>query len=106
MRKIRLSYYEWTKIQGYKKEHWFELLFCYFRMSKINNIYHVCAKVRPVAYVLLFIPLIVLTFCDCIWNCGLKEFQLPPMWVTGSYIYPDNVMYDYCEVTWDAKNKG
>lgn len=106
MRKIRLSYMEWEKIQGYKKTHWLEILFCYFRMSKVGNIYLVYAKIHPVAYVLLFIPLIILTFLDCIWNCGLKEFQLPPMLVTNSYIYPDNVMYDYCEVTWDAENKG
>lgn len=106
MRKIRLSYYEFANIQGYRKVHWFKILFCYFRMSKVNSTYHICAKVHPVAYVFLFIPLMFLTFLDCIWNCGLKEFQLPPMQVTNSYIYPKHIKYDYCEVLWDAKNKG
>ena len=106
MRKIKLSYYEWSKIQGYKKVHWLEILCCYFRMVREDNVYYVYAKVHPVAYILLFIPVILLTFFDCIWNCGLKKFQLPSMWLTGSYIFPEHIMYDYCEVTWDAKNKG
>ena len=107
MRKVKISYSDWAHIRNYKKVHWMECACCFFRLSKVKEIsdtFRVESKVYLIAYILLFIPAVVLTFFACIWDGGLKTFELPTRLGTSSYIYPKCNAHDYCEVIWDAKS--
>ena len=107
MRKIRLSYMEWERICNYKKMHWRMCATCCFQLSKLDgDVYHVEALIRLPIFILLFIPASIIDAFAYMWDEGLKNFQFPSRWVDGSHIYPGCDAYDYCEVTWDAKNKG
>ena len=104
MRKVKISYSDWAHIRNYKKVHWMECVCCFFRLSKVDGCFRVDSKAYLIAYMILFIPAVVLTFFACLWDGGLKTFELPTRWVNGSYIYQGCHAYDYCEVIWDAKS--
>ena len=107
MRKAKLSYIQWEKIQRYKKTHIFQCMFCNFTMTQADgNSFKVTARVKWFWHILFFIPFNLLNFFYSLWDGGLREYQISvSRYVTHSFIYENSSVYDYCEVIWDAKSK-
>lgn len=38
-------------------------------------------------YAILFIPVCIITILHCLWDGGLKEFELPPRYLGGDYLW-------------------
>ena len=107
MRKINIKYSDWARICNYKKVHRRMRATCCFQLSKLDNgVYHVKALISLPVFILFFIPASIIDAFAYMWDRGLKNFQFQSRWVDGSHIYPGCDAYDYCEVLWDANNKG
>ena len=103
---VKIPYEYWMRIRNYKKDHIKEMFFMYFYMEKINNsTYRVYAKERLWIFLLIFPIELLVTVIWCIWDGGLREFELPTRYQTSSYIYFDCDAFDVCEVLWDADTR-
>ena len=79
----KISYDEAAFIRRYKKKHRFEMYFCNWYIEKKNpNCGYMKLYMKKWVYMLLFIPIHVLTFLYCLWDGGIKEMSFHPRMMT------------------------
>lgn len=80
----KIKYEELAYICNYKKNHPLEKYFCnwYISLNNPNEGYLRCDQ-KLWFYILTFIPVHVLAFLYCIWDSGIKNFELQPITIHG-----------------------
>ena len=105
MKRVKFSYRQFAEICNYKKDHKSERLTRNFWLSKKSDvIFYIEEEVRLSIFILLFIPDIIITFFYCVWDGGLREFELPSRHIKGSTIYSGCKGFDICQKIWDKTN--
>lgn len=103
---MQINYNQFAAIRGYEKKHLGErLLMKHYLEYQGYSIYKVWAKEKLWAYALLFIPEVITYFFACIWDGGLKHFELPDLLTIHSYIYPESKVYGLCSEIWGEHNE-
>lgn len=76
----KISYNDAAYIFGYKKHYLFEKYCCYWTIRMNNDVSgFMCCRIKKPIYVLLFLPVCLLTFFYCLWDGGLKNFEILPI---------------------------
>lgn len=77
MKKIR--YEDAAFIRSYKKHHWFEKYFCNWFIDLENpNCGVMKLYMKRGIYAILFLPMHLIVLGCCLWDGGIKEFQINP----------------------------
>lgn len=81
----KITFAETSILLGYQKKHLLEKLFCNHYLYDIDNLsVKVVAKIKWYVYIALFIPMCIYEALWCIWDTGLKHFEIE-----------DSFLYDY-----------
>lgn len=77
--KIRITEKEWTEIgkRNYANK-WCKNLCSYHLEKTENDNYFRIQKMSLIPYILLFIPIHLLVVVMCLWDGGLREFEICP----------------------------
>ena len=84
----KISYDEWQMIGKYNHaKPWLRKL-CTYTLTKESDIKYRRDQCIPVwLYVVLFIPACVVQAVWCMWDGGLKDFELPERYLGGDYLW-------------------
>ena len=73
----KISYEDAVYIKNYKKNHWFEKYFCnWFINMKSPTCGEMKLYMKKWVYILLFIPIHLIVFGYCLWDGGIREFEI------------------------------
>lgn len=88
--KKRISQKEWEYISKYNPAaEWLRPL-CSYSIEKIDdNEYHRNCDIGLLVYLVLFIPIHLLQALWCMWDGGLKEFEIGPRHLGHDYFHKD-----------------
>ena len=87
MKKKRISLKDWTYIGKYNPAaKWLRPL-CSYSLTKVNNGFRRDCKVGLLTYLLLFLPFHLIQLFVCLWEGGLKEFEIAKRRIGGDYIF-------------------
>ncbi len=93
----KLTFKEFATIAGWNEKHIRDRMFCKFFMEEDNDEWSVLItkKFKIYVYILLLLPMLLLTFFLCLWDGGLRNFEFPTYDInTSSYrIYKDSNSY-------------
>ena len=102
----KLTFKEFATLVGWKKKHRRDRMFCNFYLVEEDEwSVEVTKKFKIYVYILLFLPMLLLSFFYCLWDGGLREFEFPTYDMnTSTYVmYKDANNYkNYL----NFKNKG
>lgn len=75
----KIKYEDAAYIRRYKKHHWFEKYFCnWFIDLKNPNSGVMKLYMKRGIYAILFLPMHLIVLGCCLWDGGIKEFQINP----------------------------
>jgi hypothetical protein len=109
--KKRISLNEWTSIGKYNPAaKWLRPLCKYTLTLREDGCFMRECKISWPVYLILFIPVHLLQALYCLWNGGLREFEIGPRHLgynTFNQRFLDDVEpYNRCKEIWEKKNKG
>lgn len=84
-----ISAQDWEYIGGRNPIRKWARVFCRYVLVEKGDRVLRRAEIRLVPYLLLLIPVSVITFLACAWDGGLKGFSLPPLRIKVEDIEPD-----------------
>ena len=71
----------WDTKPEYRKRDWMKK----YEMAKTDAGFMFWVSIKPVVFALLYVPAVVATFFYCLWDGGLKEFELPKNYRSQNY---------------------
>lgn len=87
----RLTLEKWNMISKYNHAAKWLRPFCKYTLTKTDEEKYRHDQYIPLwLYLLFFIPSNIAMFFYCIWDGGLKEFELPPRYLGGDILYVNN----------------
>jgi hypothetical protein len=92
----KLTFKEFATLANWKEKHKRDRIFCNFYLTEEDEWSVVITKKFKIyVYILLFLPLLLLSFFICLWDGGLRNFEFPSYDInTSSYrIYKDGKGY-------------
>lgn len=88
--KKRISQKEWEYLGKYNYAAKWARPFCSYSIEKIDdNEYHRNCDIGWFLYLVLFIPVHLLQALCCMWDGGLKEFEICPRHLGHDYFHED-----------------
>ena len=83
----KLTFKEFATIAGWKEKHRRDRMFCNFYLVEEDEwSVVVTKKFKIYVYILLFLPMLLLSFFYCLWDGGLRNFEFPAYNInTSSY---------------------
>lgn len=99
---MRISYNEAAYILNYKQNHKFKryLVAWTLKMSVLHGyiFYEVECKIAWWFFILSYIPVSIITLLWCMWDSGIKEYELYKRDVVYCSFYENDSYYDsYCD---------
>ena len=105
MLKKRISKKDWTEIGKYNyAAKWLRPLCLYTLIKEPDGRFKREQKIGWPLYLILFIHVHVLQLLWCIWDGGLKEFEINPRYLGGDWFIPDSECYIRAEKIWNSKS--
>lgn len=104
MQKKRISSKDWTYIGklNYAAK-WCRHLCSYTLIKQDDTIFIRDQKLGLFMYVLLFIPIHFLQFCECLWDGGLREFTILGRALGRDHIYKSEAAFTRAEQIWNGE---
>ena len=86
--KKKITLDQWTMLGKYNyAQPWLRNL-CTYKLTKLSDIkYRREQYIGWLVYILAFIPVCIITAGYCLWDGGLKEFELPPRYLGGDDLW-------------------
>ena len=105
MLKKKISSKEWTEIGKYNyAAKWLRPL-CSYTLIKENDCqFKREQRVGWLVYLVLFIPVHILQFLWCLWDGGLKEFEINERYLGGDWMTAGSDSYIRAEKIWNNKS--
>lgn len=84
----KISLDEWTMLGKYNHARPCVRKLCTYALTKVSDEkYRRDQFISWPMYVLLFIPCCVIQAVWCLWDGGLKEFEMPPRYLGGEFLW-------------------
>jgi hypothetical protein len=102
---MKISYKEWTDIGIYNPAaKWLRPLCSYSLIKEPDGRFKREQRVGWLIYLILFIPVHLLQALLCLWDGGLKEFEISERYLSGDWMTPGSVSHETAERIWNSKN--
>lgn len=96
---MKITLKQWTEIGKYNRyRKWLQPLCNYTLIKKENGDYKRQQQIKWWFYMLIFIPMHIFDLCICLWDGGLKTFE-----IQGNPINSDNIGKD--TKSWERANE-
>ena len=82
----KISLNDWTTIGAYNHAAKWLRPFCSYTLTEIDNGFRRDCKIGWPVYLLLFLPVHLLQLLVCLWDGGLKEFEIQGRHLGHDYI--------------------
>ena len=106
MQEKKISRKEWTEIGQYNPAaKWLRPLCSYRLIKEPDGRFKREIRVGWFVYLLIFIPVHILQAFICMWDGGLKEFEINERYLGGDWFTPDSEPFKRAEEIWNNKNK-
>ena len=103
---VKISYKDWAYIGQYNPvRKWLRPLCSYTLIKEADGRFKREQRVSWPVYLIIFIPVHIVQALWCIWDGGLKEFEINERYVGGEWFMPGSVGYDYAKAIWESKYK-
>ena len=103
--KKKISRKEWAEIGKYNyAAKWLQLLSSYTLIKEEDGRFKREQKVGWPLYFVLFIPVHLLQLLWCMWDGGLKEFEINQRYLGGDWFVPGSECYIRAEKIWNSKS--
>ena len=84
----RISLDQWTMLGKYNHARPCFRKLCNYSLTKESDTkYRRDQYISLPLYLILFLPLSIIQAVWCMWDGGLKEFELPPRYLGGDYLW-------------------
>jgi hypothetical protein len=102
---MKISYKEWTDIGkcNYAAK-WLRLLCSYSLIKEPDGRFKREQVVSWPLYLILFIPVHILQVLICLWDGGLKEFEINERYLGCDWLIQGSDCYSRAEKIWNSKN--
>ena len=99
--KHKITLEEWTKLgrRNYAPS-WLRQFCSYTLVKDTGGKFKREQRLSWPAYCFMFIPLLILEALLCMWDGGLKDFELQERYLGGDYFTTENPVYDQVVATW------
>ena len=105
MLKKKISRKDWTYIGKYNcAAKWLRPLCTYTLVKEPDGRFKREQKIGWLVYLVIFIPVHILQVLICIWDGGLKEFEINGRYLDGEWFSPGSVCYERSEEVWNSKS--
>lgn len=103
--KKKISSKEWTEIgrRNYAAK-WLRPLCSYTLIKEIDGRFKREQRVGQLLYILLFIPVHILQAILCIWDGGLKEFEINERYLGGDWLVQGSESFTRAEMIWNSRS--
>ena len=91
---MKISYHEYKEILGLKKEHFIQKLMNYELVFAGHGACTVKTYIPLWLYILAFIPMHLVVALICVWDGGLKEFEIQPRYLTRWSFFAGDAPYE------------
>ena len=104
---MKLKYHEYARIKRYEKKHPQKKLFLRFKLFLYGTQFYVDEYMPWPIFILLWIPMVIVEFFNCMFVYGLRYFAIPTKedYDHTTWINKDNDSYNYCARLWDYRNE-
>jgi hypothetical protein len=104
MQEKKISRKEWTEIGQYNPAaKWLRPLCNYKLIKEPEGRFKREVRVGWFVYLLIFIPVHILQAFICMWDGGLKEFEINERYLGGDWLAPDSESFKRAEKIWNSK---
>ena len=101
---MKISYKEWTEIGRYNyAKKWLRPLCSYTLTKESDGRFKREQRISVLVYLLIFIPVHILQALWCLWDGGLREFEINERYLGGDWITEDSEPYNRAEKIWNSK---
>ena len=102
--KKKISSKEWTEIGKYNyAAKWLRSLCSYTLIKEPDGRYKREQRVSWPLYIFLFIPVDILQAVWCMWDGGLREFEINERYLGGDWFIQGSESYTYADKIWNSK---
>ena len=106
MLKKKISRKEWTEIGQYNyAAKWLRTLCQYTLIKEPDGRFKREQRIGWFVYLLLFIPVHILQALWCLWDGGLKEFEIAERYLGGDWLAPGSKSFTRAEKIWNIYDK-
>ncbi len=104
MLKKKISSKDWAEIGRYNyAAKWLRPLCSYSLIKENDNMFRREQKIGWPVYLILFIPVHVLQVLWCLWDGGLKEFEINKRYLGSDPIIADSECFMRAAKVWESK---
>ena len=104
--KKKITYDEWTYIGKYNyAAKWLRRMCSYTLIREPDGRFKREQMVGWPLYLILFIPVHLLQAILCIWDGGLKEFEINERYLGGDWMTPGCEPFDHAKEIWESIDK-
>jgi hypothetical protein len=102
--KKKITLAEWTEIGKYNPAaKWLRPLCSYTLTKEPDGRFKREQCVGWLVYLIIFIPVHVLQLLLCLWDGGIKEFEINERYISGDWLAPGSDSFENAERIWNAK---
>jgi hypothetical protein len=103
--KKKITLKEWTEIGKYNAaKKWLRPLCSYTLIKEPDGSFKREQRVGWPLYLILFIPVHVLQLLWCLWDGGLKEFEINERYIGGDWMNEGSECFARAEKIWNSKS--
>ena len=104
MLKKKISKKDWEYIGMYNyAAKWLRPLCSYRLIKEADGRFKREQRIGWFVYMLIFIPVHILQAFICMWDGGLKEFEINPSYLGGDWFIPGSDCFKKAEKIWNRK---
>lgn len=105
MLKKKISRKDWTYIGKYNHvRKWLQPLCSYTLIKEPDGRFKREQEVSWLLYLIMFIPVHILQALWCVWDGGLKEFEINERYLGGEWFIPGDGCYERAEKIWNSRS--
>lgn len=99
--KKRITLQEWNEISQYNHGAKWIRPFCTYYLICENGAFKREQRVALWFYLLVFIPFHIIQTFYCLWNTGLKNFEVVPISIATEYVGTAGAQYEKVKNIWE-----
>lgn len=96
-----ISAQDWEYIGGRNPTRKWARVFCRYILVEKGGRLLRKAEIRLVPYLILFLPVCVVTFLSCAWDGGLKDFSLPSRRIRVDHLEVNTKAWEHAKEVWE-----
>ena len=104
MNKKKITLADWTEIGKYNPAAKWLRPFCSYTLTKEpDGRFKREQRVGWPVYLIIFIPVHILQLLFCLWDGGIKEFEISERYIGGDWLTPGSGSFEKAEKIWNSK---